>query len=132
MKLSLTYVGHFDKDKSGKPYTNAKGPYEKCLIKAAEYGDRWISLFGGKTTKTWKVGDTIDIEVEEKDGYLNGRVPNQAFELGKKVAELELEINKVKKQLADHIAEEKKSAAAPESGAPEFPQDEINLDDIPF
>lgn len=40
-------------------------------LKTNEYGDKWLSGFAGDENKDWKVGDTVEIEVEQKDEYLN-------------------------------------------------------------
>lgn len=76
MKLTLTYVGRFTTKKDGSPLIGKNGrPYTSLRIKANEYGDRYISGFDSKETKDWKIGDTVEAEVEEKGEYLNLSVP---------------------------------------------------------
>lgn len=43
-------------------------------LKTDQHGDKWLSGFGGPENETWAVGDTVDIEVEQKDEYLNFKV----------------------------------------------------------
>lgn len=40
-------------------------------LKTEEYAGKWMSGFGGDENKDWKVGDTVDVEVETKGEYLN-------------------------------------------------------------
>lgn len=75
-KVNLTYVQREEKTAtSGKHYTSLR-------IKCAEYGDRFLSGFGNASNKSWKQGDTVEIEVKEvaKDGktYLNFETPKEA------------------------------------------------------
>lgn len=69
MKVTLTAVNRKDRvSKAGKPYVSLG-------IKTQEHADKWLSGFEGKQTKNWKVGDTVEIEVEQKGKYLNFSVP---------------------------------------------------------
>lgn len=36
-----------------------------------KHGERWLSGFENETTKDWKVGDVVDIEIQTKGEYLN-------------------------------------------------------------
>lgn len=47
------------------------GEKEKVAIKTAQHGDRWISSFKTKGTEKWAENDTVDVYIEEKNGYLN-------------------------------------------------------------
>ncbi len=72
MQLHLTYVGRFEKtSKAGKPYTSMS-------LKANEYGDKYISGFGGKENAHWKAGDSIEVDVEQKGEYLNFSMPKKS------------------------------------------------------
>lgn len=136
MKIKITYIQHFDKDKTGKPYTNARGAFKKCLIKCEEKGDQYVSMFGSQTTESWKVGDVVDVEIEEKSVngkiFLNGRLPSSGgFELAKRIGTLESKVEVMQKEI-DALKEEMKKKPAdgvlPNDAAPES----VNIDDIPF
>lgn len=77
MKLTLTKVFRTKKDKAGNPLKTKDGrAYERISIKAEEYGDRYLSGFGGGWNDNWNEGDIVNANVEEvqgKDGkeYLN-------------------------------------------------------------
>jgi len=74
--LKLTFVGRYDKKKDGTPLVSAKGkPYTSVRIKTEEYGDQYLSGFGGVGNANWKVGDTVEVEVEKKGEYLNFSLP---------------------------------------------------------
>lgn len=48
------------------------GQKQSVAIKTEQTGDKWLSTF--KVTekmKTWKAGDTVDINITENKGYLN-------------------------------------------------------------
>lgn len=64
--LNLTYVNRTQRtSKAGKPFTSIS-------IKATEYGDKYISGFGGKANEGWKAGDTVEVlDVIQKGQYLN-------------------------------------------------------------
>jgi len=73
MKLTLTKVYRNDKDKQGQPLRTKDGrAYTKVAVKCVEYGDKYISFFGHKDNASWKEGDTIEAEVEQRGEYLNG------------------------------------------------------------
>ena len=68
-----------EKDKNGKPFISKKGqPFKKVTIQANE---KWYSCFQGQWNSGWKVGDTIEVEVEEKEfngnTYYNIKAPNK-------------------------------------------------------
>lgn len=76
MQLTLTQV-------SRKMKTSAAGkPYESVGIKTQEYGDKWLSGFGRADNKSWKAGDTVDVNVVEKGEYLNFEMPERQKTLG--------------------------------------------------
>lgn len=137
MKIKITYVQHFDKDKTGKPYTNANGAFKKCLIKCEEKGDQYISMYGSKTTESWKVGDLVDVEIEEKNVngkiYLNGKVPSSGntFELARRLGSLEGRVEVMQKEI-DALKEEMKKKSADPILSDNAVAEGINIDDIPF
>ena len=40
-------------------------------LKTTEYGDKWLSGFAGDENSHWQEGDVVDIEITQKDEYLN-------------------------------------------------------------
>lgn len=69
MQVKLTRVFR------GKQVTK-NGEMDKVAIKTVENGDKWIgTLFdpkkGTSGTENWKEGDTVEIFIAEKGGYLN-------------------------------------------------------------
>lgn len=80
-KVKLTSVYHNATNRDGKQYTTKEGkPYERCSIKTEQYGDRYISGFGSKTTHEWNVGDEVEIIIEEKGEYLNFSLPKTSIQ----------------------------------------------------
>lgn len=69
-KLTLTFVKRTPKvsERTGKPFTSLS-------IKCEEYPNKWLSGFDGKETASWKEGDVVEADVEEKGQYLNFSVP---------------------------------------------------------
>lgn len=69
MEVTITRISRKDKtSRAGRPFVSVG-------IQTKEHAERWISLFGNKDNVSWKVGDTVEILVEEKNGYLNGSMP---------------------------------------------------------
>ena len=50
-------------------------------MKTNEYGEKWVSGFGGYWNKNWKEGDTIEVDSEEKGEYINFKRPDPIKEL---------------------------------------------------
>ena len=107
MQVKLTQLHRSDKDKSGNSYVGKNGrPYTRLGIKTVEYGDKWLSGFGNQTNANWKIGDVVEIEVEEvagKDGkqYLNFRMESQEDKMWKMMTYLQSQVNQLKKEMAD-------------------------------
>ena len=98
MKVKITQIYRSDKDKNGNLLKTADGrPYERIAIKTAEYGDRWISGFGNRRNRDWRVGDVVDIEISEveKDGqiYLNFETPSRLDLLEERIGALEVQVD---------------------------------------
>lgn len=76
MQVTLTYLKDTERvsAKTNKPYTSRS-------IKTQEHGEAWLSGFANKDNASWKVGDSVEIEVAEveKEGktYLNFTVPKK-------------------------------------------------------
>ncbi len=50
--------------KAGKAFVS-------LVLKTTEYGDKWLSGFAGDENNHWQVGDVVDVEITQKDEYLN-------------------------------------------------------------
>ena len=107
MEVKITQLHKSDKDKEGKAYVGKNGrPYTRLGLKTQEHGDKWLSGFGNQTNANWKIGDVVEIEVEEvagKDGkqYLNFRMESQEDKIWKELQRQAGEIHNLKKQIAD-------------------------------
>jgi len=98
MQLKIIKVYRSWKDKEGTSLKTKDGrEFERVAIKVNEYGDKWVSGFGGFWNKDWKEGDTINVDVEEKGQYLNFKridpvqeLRDVVFGLEKRVLTLEM------------------------------------------
>lgn len=85
----LTFVGRYDKKKDGTPLVSKAGkPYTSVRIKTEKHGDQYLSGFGNKDNADWKVGDEVEIEVEQKGEYLNFTTPKKVAQTGLADAQL--------------------------------------------
>lgn len=89
MQVQITQINRSNKtSKTGRPF-------ESLGIKTKEHGDRWLSGFGRADNKSWKVGDTIEVNVVEKGDYLNfeqNRPSVQGFDIESRDRLLRVEI----------------------------------------
>ena len=97
MTTKLTDIKQITTDRAGVPLRTRDGRlYTRLLIKAEDYGNQWISGFANKQNYNWKVGDLVNIEIQEvqKDGqtYLNFRTQDRIDLLEARIATLEIQI----------------------------------------
>ena len=97
MITKLTDIKQITTDRAGVPLRTRDGRlYTRLLIKAEDYGKQWISGFANKQNYNWKVGDLVNIEIQEvqKDGqtYLNFRTQDRIDLLEARIATLEIQI----------------------------------------
>lgn len=67
-------------NKDGQPYINKfQQPYARVAIQTVETEAKWLSGFAksGDAALNWKVGDEVDIQIEEKGQYLNWKHPKR-------------------------------------------------------
>lgn len=113
MKLSINKIYRSYNDKNGKPLMTKDGrPYERVAIQTKEHGSSWLSGFGGGYNRNWKVGDVVEVEVEQDGQYLNFKRPDPIKKLKERVLALEQVVFK--------------------SSVDEEIDDEIKAEDIPF
>lgn len=99
--VTLTRVYRSDKD-------TKFGVRNSVGIKTNEYGDKWLSsLFdpskGKNGTEDWKEGDTVNIFISEKDGYLNFTLKAKAPSL----EELDARLKRIEKALESPVSQTK-------------------------
>ena len=97
MTTKLTDIRQITTDRAGVPLRTRDGrPYTRLLIKTENYGKQWISGFANKQNYNWKVGDLVNIEIQEvqKNGqtYLNFRTQDRIDLLEARIATLEIQI----------------------------------------
>ena len=96
--ITLHFVN--DKNKEGVPFKTKKGePFSKVTIKVAvdpkipqEYDDKYISGLSFNATdasRSWEIGDEVEINVEKNNEFWNFKTPNKVDSLESRVAVLE-------------------------------------------
>lgn len=132
MKLTITKIYRNNKSKEGVPFVSKKGnPYVKVSIKTQEYGDKWLSGFGGGWNMGWKEGDVVEVEVKPNGEYLNFERLDPVIVLTQRIETLERIVATIKKQITEDVRGE---TTIEEPPLPEEPpmEEDINMDDIPF
>lgn len=130
MQQTLTTVVRKTTDKEGNPLkTKDNRPYTRLSIKTQEHGDTWVSGFDGPITKNWKVGDLVDIEIEQKGEYFNFRVPKPEDKVDEK---LEMILNRITgiglrvEVIADYLAGKKDETYPKQSNKTAFDAGEVD------
>jgi len=107
MNITITKIHRSDKDKEGKAYVTKDGrPYTRLGLQTKEHGTKWLSGFENYTTKNWKEGDSVDVEVSEvagKDGtvYLNFKMISEIDKVWKELQRQTGKIMGIEKRIAD-------------------------------
>lgn len=68
-------------NKEGQPYLDRQQrPYSRVSIQTEQHGKRWLSGFAYQDSPFlgWRIGDEVEIEIEEKGQYLNFWLPKPA------------------------------------------------------
>ncbi len=123
----LTKIYRAWKNKKGEEYKTKDGrPYERVSIQIdnKDYAGKWLSGFGADWNKDWKVGDKVNITIEEKDGFLNFSKVNEAHMLLQRIEKLEVDVKALRQFIT--ITPNKTE------NAPEIEYPEANPEDIPF
>ena len=93
MKLTITKTHKAEANKDGQPYLDRNGrPQTRVSFQTKEQGNKWISGFSyaGGAPLSWKEGDTVEVDLEQKGDFLNFRLPradSQILELLKRMDE---------------------------------------------
>jgi hypothetical protein len=121
-KVTLSRVSFIEKDKEGNPLRSKTGkPYTRCLIDATD--GRTLSGFANAENRNWRQGDTVEVEVEQKGQYWNFKMPE------KKAGVNQEQLDRIEKMLTDiynHMVPKQVNKT------PEYPEGEINPEDVPF
>jgi len=117
--LTITKVYRSNKDKKGNLLISQNGnEYTRLAIKTKEYGDRYVSGFGNDKNAGWKVGDIVEVIVEEKGEYLNFSMPKEKDLIAERIDALEKRIEELEERLYQNPALIK--------------DDTETIDDLPF
>ena len=120
---TITKIYRSFTDKTGNELKTKDGrPYERVAIKTIETGDKYISGFGNQENQNWKIGDQIQIVVEQKGEYLNFKELKENDLLNTRVTKLEKDVEELKKFLVMPMEKSVLSDEPPEE----------DLSDIPF
>lgn len=123
---TITKIYRSFKDKAGNELKTKDGrSYERVAIKTVEMGDKYISGFGADWNKNWKIGDQVQIIVEQKGEYLNFSKLTENDLLNLRMDKLEKEVEELKKFVLNPGSKPDESPVDDN----EFPE---SADDIPF
>jgi hypothetical protein len=69
-KITIARISFFDKDKEGNQLKTKDGkPYTRCLIDTTD--GRKVSGFRNAVSAEWKIGDEVEMDIEQKGEYWN-------------------------------------------------------------
>lgn len=120
----LTKIYRSYKNKQGEEYKTKDGKvYERVSIQTQEYGDKWLSGFGGSFNKDWKVGDKVDIEIVQNGEFLNFSKVDDKVLIVRRLEKLEKDFEVLRKFLT----------SAPTKTEPAEPEDYPGpAEEVPF
>uniref|UniRef100_A0A6H1ZKY7 Uncharacterized protein n=1 Tax=viral metagenome TaxID=1070528 RepID=A0A6H1ZKY7_9ZZZZ len=134
MQISIKEIKHENKtSQAGKDFVS-------CKIKTwseNQQKDLWISGFGNSITETWAVGDTVDVDLEQKGEYWNFNLNNNsrpsktALDVLKEIsAKLDVLIGKDKS--TEELAKELGGEVVPKINNKGQEENPIDVSEIPF
>jgi len=152
-KVKITWIKREEKvsQRTNKPFTSLS-------IKTDKHGERYLSSFGSKDNADWNVGDEVEISVTEKvsggKSYLNFETPKKSVlevsSVNHKLESILIKLGKIEYKLGimpmtPSNAEEADKGykyPTPEEDASytkakaeseiKYPDEEINVEEIPF
>lgn len=78
MQVTITKINRTTTDKKGDALKTKDGrPYTRISLKTDQHEDKWLSGFENADTKSWKQGDSVEIEVTQNGEYLNFKTPKK-------------------------------------------------------
>jgi hypothetical protein len=91
-KVTISKVFISDKNKEGTPFKDKNGkPFWKVGIKTNEYGEDWFSTLCFRQddrAMNLREGDTVNVVIEENNGFKNFKLPTKTDILEGKIEEL--------------------------------------------
>lgn len=73
-KIVIKKVSRFTKNKDGDELVSSTGrPYTRVVVEDTQ--GRKMSGFGNASNESWKEGDEVEVEIEQKGEYLNFKTP---------------------------------------------------------
>lgn len=140
MQFTITKIYTTDKNKDGSALVSKTGkPYTRMSIQVVEHGDKWISGFRNKDNSSWKVGDKVEAVIDTKTSggkdYLNFTVAKPESVSTQEVSVLKTQVGSIVSRL--NIIEERLGITKPSDYSKtvdtiEYPDEQINAEDIPF
>lgn len=133
--ITIEKIYHNDKTKDGKPYMSKQGkPYTRCSIMCKDKTgqDQWLSGFGNQTTKSWSIGDSVEVEIERSGEFLNFSIPKPEFALKSDLESLKMRVARLEGAggFNDHVQEAVKAFDG--EVVPQTDHKEVRVEDIPF
>ena len=129
MECTIKTIIRKDKNKEGKPYVNKKGEaFTLISLQVEELPSEWMSGFANDYNAEWKTGDTIDIEITEKQ--VGERLFKNFKNLSKKSSRLDSLEARVSALEGKKITQGETHSDSPETHS-EI-QDDISTEEIPF
>ena len=80
MKVHITRIEAKPANREGVPYLDKnQRPYNRVGIQTQEHDKLWLSGFAYADSPmlAWRIGDEVEIEVEQKGQYTNFRLPRK-------------------------------------------------------
>lgn len=132
MKITLTKIAKFTTKKDGSPLIGSNGrPYTSVRIQCNEHGAKWISGFEGAETKTWKEGDTVEVDIKENGEYLNFTTPKKV-QSGMDEAQAYQIKQASESAYAANIGIQQLTKALRDAGVIKDPNKFVNNTDVPY
>lgn len=136
-EYTITRIYKTDKDKNGNQLINKNNkPYTRMSVQVSEHGEKWISGFESQVNKGWKEGDKVEMIVKENGQYLNFEVPKPADKVDEKLEKVLNELMAIKLMVnslvGDKKAKTERFGSVPTPEGIDYPEEDINPEDIPF
>lgn len=138
--IKIEKIFHNTHKKDGTPYQNSKGAFTQCIVysKDKEGNEQKLSGYGDDVTKTWQVGQTVEVDIDRNGEYLNFR-PSQGQRdrtktVWQEIAELKERLARLERSTDQQVAQQfGGEVVQPNMSTPVNPDDQgIEIDKIPF
>lgn len=134
MKHTLTSIQRYQKTSAaGKPYTSV-------VIQTNTHGSKTLSGFGNKENESWRAGDEVEFDVEQKGAYLNFSMPKGGSGASNehssaRIEQIYQEVVATRQSVVMLVQLLKEKGVIPSSPSPigiPYPEDQIDPNDMPF